>query len=180
LKSLLLDKRVDASDLLVSHSANSCFRVSKNIEVEFLPITHSIPQAFVVVVRTPSGSVVYANDFKIDDSPVLGNVFDASVFENVKDCKVLIIDSLYAGVPGSSGSEQLARKMLFDALLRKSYEGKNVLVTTFSSHIGRLKTLIDLAGKLNRQPVLVGRSLLKYVEAAKSAGVADLLMVLSL
>ncbi|MCC7574729.1 MBL fold metallo-hydrolase [Candidatus Woesearchaeota archaeon] len=175
LKSLLLDKKVDASDFLVSHDANSCFRVSKNIEVEFLPITHSIPQAFVVVVRTPSGSVVYANDFKVDDSPVVGDVFDASVFSRVKDCRVLIIDSLYAGIPGTSGSEQLARKMLFDALLRKSYDDNNILITTFSSHIGRLKTLVELAKKMNRQPVLVGRSLLKYVEAAKSAGVADLL-----
>lgn len=175
LKSLLDDKRVKFDNLLNKVSLNSRFRVSKNIEVEFLHITHSIPDAAVIVVKTPSGSVVYANDFKIDDAPNLGDKFDSSLFSKVKDCKVLIIDSLYAGVPGFSGSEQLAREMLFDALLRKSYKGKNVLVTTFSSHIGRLKTLIELAKKLKRQPVLIGRSLLKYVEAAKSAGVADLL-----
>ncbi|MFP4567621.1 MAG: MBL fold metallo-hydrolase [Candidatus Woesearchaeota archaeon] len=175
LKSLLDDKKVDALNLLKSHSANAPFRVSKNIEIEFLSITHSIPQAFVIVVRTPSGSVVYANDFKIDTTPTLGDVFDKVPFEKVRDCKVLIIDSLYAGVPGTSGSEDLARHLLHDALLRKSYSGKNILVTTFSSHIARVKTLVELARSMKRQPVLIGRSLLKYVEAARSAGVADLL-----
>ena len=175
LRSLLSDKRVDALDLIESHLPGSKFRVSKNIEVEFLHITHSIPQAVVIVIHTPSGSVVYANDFKIDDAPVIGDVFDPDVFKKVKDCKALIIDSLYAGAPGTSGSEHLAKEMLFDALLRKSYDGRNILVTTFSSHIARIKTLVELARKLNRQPVLIGRSLLKYVEAAKSAGVADLL-----
>ena len=175
LKSLLLDKRISADDLLEVHEPNKPFRVSKNLEVEFLPITHSIPQAFVVVIKTPGGSVVYANDFKIDSNPLLGSVFDPVPFRNVKDCKALIIDSLYAGAPGDSGSEQLAKHLLHEALLRKSYEGKNILVTTFSSHIARVKTLIELARALNRKPVLIGRSLLKYVEAARSAGVADLL-----
>ncbi len=175
LKSLLSDKKVDASDLLVSHSVNSRFRISKNLEVEFIHITHSVPQSVVVVVHTPSGSVVYANDFKIDEAPGLGDDFDPSLFEKINDCKVLIVDSLYAGVPGSSGSEALAKDLLFGALLRKSYEGKNIFVTTFSSHISRLITLVELAKKLNRKPVLIGRSLLKYVEAAKAAGVANLL-----
>lgn len=175
LRSLLSDKRAGGLDLVESHLVGSKFRVSKNLEVEFLHITHSIPQAVVVVIHTPSGSVVYANDFKIDNNPVIGSTFKPEVFRKIGDCKVLIIDSLYAGVPGSSGSEHLAKEMLFDALLRKSYDGKNILVTTFSSHIARVKTLVELARKLNRKPVLIGRSLLKYVEAAKSAGVADLL-----
>jgi ribonuclease J len=175
LRSLLADKRVGGLDLVESHPAGSRFHVSKNIEVEFLHITHSIPQAVVIVIHTPSGSVVYANDFKIDNSPVIGGVFDPEIFRKVKDCKALIIDSLYAGAPGTSGSEHLAKEMLFDALLRKSYDGCNILVTTFSSHIARIKTLIELSRSLNRQPVLIGRSLLKYVEAAKNAGVADLL-----
>jgi ribonuclease J len=175
LKSLLSDKKVSASDLLESHNSNDRFRVSKNIEVEFLPITHSIPHAVVIVVHTPSGSVVYANDFKIDSSPVIGSSFDSDKFRSLKGSKALIIDSLYAGAKGNSGSESLAKSMLFDALLRKSYKGNNIIVTTFSSHIARLKTLVELSKVLKRQPVLIGRSLLKYVEAAKSAGVADLL-----
>jgi ribonuclease J len=175
LRSLLADKRIDASSLLEIRKANTRFRVSKNLEIEFLSITHSIPDAVAIVVHTPVGSVVYVNDFKIDDSPLIGSVFNPELFEKVDDCKVLILDSLYAGVPGTSGSEALAKKMLFDALLRKSYDGKNILVTTFSSHIARLKVLIELAKVLKRQPVLIGRSLLKYVEAAKSAGVTDLL-----
>ncbi len=175
LKALLADKRINPTDLVESHKPKSRFRVSKNIEIEFLHITHSIPQAVVIVVHTPDGSVAYANDFKIDAHPVIGPSFDPEIFKHVSGCKVLIIDSLYAGAKGQSGSESLAKSLLFDSLLRKSYKGNNIIVTTFSSHIARLKTLVELSKILKRQPVLIGRSLLKYVEAAKSAGVADLL-----
>jgi mRNA degradation ribonuclease J1/J2 len=80
-----------------------------------------------------------------------------------------IVDSLYAWDDRKTPSESVAREMLKDALLGFDSKGKAVIVTTFSSHIARLKSIIDFGRKLNRKIVFLGRSLAKYVEEEKQA-----------
>lgn len=172
LKALLKDKR-KRFDNLQKHPENCKFKVSKNLQIQFINVTHSTPQTVVIVVHTPKGSVVYANDFKLDNVPVMGSKPNYEAFEKLTNVKALIMDSLYALDPRKTPSESIAREMIRDVLLGVNSEGKNIVVTTFSSHIARIKTIIEIAESLKRKPVIIGRSLAKYLDAAKAANIAD-------
>jgi len=173
LKALLADKKKTSTVDLVAHPENSKFKISKNLKIEFIHVTHSTPHTVIVVVHTPEGAVVYANDFKLDNAPVLGPKPNYEAMKKLKNVKALILDSLYALDPRKTPSESIAREMLRDVLLGTTSEGNNIIVTTFSSHIARLKMIVELAKSLGRTPVFVGRSLAKYIDAAKAAGIVD-------
>lgn len=176
LSTILKDEKISLRNKLVSHPVDSRFKVSSKITVEFINITHSVPQTVVIAVHTPYGTVVYANDFKLDNAPVLG---DKPNFKRLKQLgqegvKALILDSLYANTAMKTPSENIAKEMLKDVMLGVNSEGKAVVVTTFSSHIARLKSISELGTKLRRRTVFIGRSLSKYILAAKDAGIIDL------
>lgn len=173
LKALLRDKKASAYSELIAHPENSKFKVSKNLKVEFIHVTHSTPHTVIIVVHTPDGCVVYANDFKLDNAPVLGKKPNYEAMQALTNVRALIMDSLYAPDPRKTPSESIAREMLRDVLLGTSSNGKNIIITTFSGHIARLKTIVELAQTLKRKPVFIGRSLSKYVDAAKAAEIID-------
>jgi len=173
LRALLADKRKNIDSQLIMHPENCTFVVSKNLKVEFIHITHSIPQAVLIAIHTPEGVVVYANDFKLDNNPLMGEKPNYDAMRKLKNVKALIVDSLYSLDPRKTPSESIAREMLRDVLLGTTSQGKNIIVTTFSSHIARINTLVDLSKTLKRKPVFIGRSLAKYLDAAKVAGIAD-------
>ncbi|MFT4282887.1 MAG: MBL fold metallo-hydrolase RNA specificity domain-containing protein [Candidatus Woesearchaeota archaeon] len=172
IRAILKDKRKKDLDLRV-RKENETFKVSKNIKVQFINITHSTPQTVVIVVHTPDGCVVYANDFKLDKNPLLGKIPNYEALRNLKNVKALIMDSLYALEDGNTPSESVAKKKIKEAISSKSFDGKSVIATTFSSHIVRLKTLVEIAKDMGRRPVFVGRSLSKYLDAAKAAGIVN-------
>jgi ribonuclease J len=169
LKQILKDDKLALKNKLVVHNTNSKFKVSKNITVEFINMTHSVPQTVMIAVHTKEGTVLYANDFKFDSAPVLG---DKPNFKRLKELKVkaLILDSLYSPEAKKTPSESIAREMLKDVLLGVDSEGHTVIITTFSSHIARLKSIIEIGKKLNRKIVFLGRSLNKYTTAAENIG----------
>jgi ribonuclease J len=175
LKEILQNEHMHLRNRLIDHPVNSTFKVSDKITVEFVNITHSVPQTVVIVVHTPYGAVMYANDFKLDNAPVLGDKPNFKRLEEVgrKGVKALIVDSLYASTSMKTPSESIAREMLKDVLLGVNSKGKLVVVTTFSSHIARLSTIVSLGTKLKRRIIFVGRSFNKYLGAAKRAGIAD-------
>ncbi len=173
LKALLKDKKQSLKSDLISHKENSKFKISKNLSVEFISVTHSTPQTVIIVVHTPEGCVVYANDFKLDNAPIMGSKPNYKAMQELKNVKGLILDSLYALDPRKTPSESIAREMMRDVLLGVSSNNQNIVVTTFSSHIVRLKTIVELAESLKRKPVFVGRSLSKYLDAAKNAGIIN-------
>ncbi len=175
LSSVVQNEKISLRNNLVSHPVNSKFKVSDKITVEFVNVTHSVPQTVIIAVHTPYGTVVYANDFKLDNAPTLGDKpnFKRLAELGQKGVKVLIVDSLYANTPMKTPSESIAKEMLKDVLLGVNSKGKAVIVTTFSSHIARLKSIVELARKLKRRPVFIGRSLDKYISAAQRAGIID-------
>jgi ribonuclease J len=175
LSSVIHNEKISLRNNLVPHPVNSKFKVSNKITVEFINITHSVPETVVIAVHTPYGTVVYANDFKLDNAPTLGDKPNYKRLEELgqKGVKVLIVDSLYADTPMKTPSESIAKEMLKDVLLGVNSKGKAVIVTTFSSHIARLKSIVELARKLKRRPVFIGRSLDKYISAAQRAGIID-------
>ncbi len=154
---------------------NSKYALSDNITVEFVHITHSTPQTVLIVLHTPYGHVVYANDFKLDNNPVLGKPPNFKRLEQLgqEGIACLLIDSLYTKEAKKTPSENIAREMLRDVLLSTDNKGKAVIVSTFSSHIARLKSIVEFGKKMNRKIIFAGRSLNKYVEAAQEIGIVD-------
>ncbi|MFA6073616.1 MAG: MBL fold metallo-hydrolase RNA specificity domain-containing protein [Candidatus Woesearchaeota archaeon] len=172
LKVLIEEKRKRLPEL-ISHPENSTFRVSKHLSVEFIHVTHSTPQSVIVVIHTPVGCVVYANDFKLDDTPTLGEKTNIAALKKLKNVKALIMNSLYAQKKGRTLSEADANRRLEEVLFSEDYTGRNIIATTFSSHIARLRTLSSLAKMMGRKPVFIGRSMAKYLDAAKEVKLAD-------
>ena len=156
---------------VIPHPVNGTFKLTRNIEIEFIHMTHSIPDTVCVVVHSKYGSVIYINDFKFDRTPTLGPKTNMRRLEQLKGIKCLIIDSLYAHKTEKTPSEKIAEQMLFDELLKTNTKGKTMVITTFSSHISRLRSIVKLGKKLNREVVFLGRSLDKYVTASENAKV---------
>ncbi|MGV8150410.1 MAG: MBL fold metallo-hydrolase RNA specificity domain-containing protein [Candidatus Woesearchaeota archaeon] len=173
LKVLLEDKEIRLKNKLVSHEVNSVFKVSNNIKIEFISITHSVVHAAMIVIHTKYGQIVYANDFKLDNQPTLGNKSNISRMQQLDNVKVMIIDSLYANRPVKTPSESVAKELLREVMISTTSKGKAMVVSTFSSHLARLKSIIEFAKQLNRKPVFLGRSLEKYIRAGENCGVID-------
>ena len=170
LRTLINDENVKIKNELKEIQPNSFFSIkgSNNCKAEFINITHSTLQTSMMALHTPEGVVLYANDFKFDNSPQLGKKPNYEALRRVakEGVKALIVESLYASEERKTPSEKVARSLLEDVLLTTDNENAAIIVTTFSSHIARLKSIVDMGKKLNRKIVFVGRSLNKYVTAS--------------
>ena len=175
IKSILKEDRINLKNEIKTVNVNSSYNVSDNIKIEFIHITHSIPQSALVAVHTKYGVIVYANDFKLDLHPTLGKKPNFKRMEEISKENVLalIVESTYASDQKKMSSEQVAKEMLRDVLLGTGNKDNLIIVTTFSSHIARLKAIIEFGKKLNRKILFLGRSLAKYVNAAEKIGIVD-------
>lgn len=179
--SLLKDGRIVLKNKLKEIKPDTSFYVQgksgKKYLVEFINTTHSTPQTTLIALHTSKGVVLYANDFKLDDNPVLGNKPNYEKFKQLGKNGVLalIIDSLYSGTNRKTPSEKIARHLLEEVMFSLDNKNSGMLVTTFSSHIARLKSIVEFGNRLNREIVFLGRSLNKYSFAAKDVGIAPFL-----
>ena|SRR3989344_302844 len=172
IKSILKDEKIFLKNKLRTIHPNSfCYVQGKNkkYKIDFINITHSTIQCAMVALHTDEGIVLYANDYKLDNTPILGQKPNyEKLMEIAKEgIKVLIVDSLYSGDERKTASEKIARNLLEEVLLGTKNKNSGLIVTTFSSHIARLKSITEFGKKLNRKVVFLGRSLNKYVAAAK-------------
>ena len=171
LKTLLNDENIHLKNKLVTIHPNSCYNIqgkNKKYKVDFINITHSTIQTSMLALHTDEGIVLYANDFKFDNTPIVGQKPNYEKLAEIakQGVKVLIVDSLYSGDERKTASEKVARSLLEDVLLTTDNKNSALFVTTFSSHIARLKSIVDFSKQLNREPIFLGRSLNKYVSAA--------------
>ena len=139
-------------------------------KVSYVPISHSIPESAGLIIDSPEGRVLHSGDFKIDETPVVGDAFNRALWEEVsKDgVKALVCDStnVFSTAPGRS------ENTIGDAIAEMMSEAKGTVVaTTFASNIARLQTLAMAAQKANRSVVLLGRSMRRMVEAATETGI---------
>ncbi len=169
LRSILHDEKMKLPNKLIAQNLNSSYKLTEKITIEFVNITHSILHTAVVVVHTPYGKIMYVNDFKLDDHPVVGKKPNYARLEAIgkEGVDLMIMNCLYAHAHRKCPSESVARQMLKDVMLGVNSKGKGMIVTTFSSHLARLKSIVDMGKKLNRKIVFIGRSLEKYVTAAE-------------
>lgn len=140
--------------------------------VQFVPVSHSIPESSALVIDTPAGRIVHTGDFKLDGNPVVGEAFNPQVWHEVAregaGVKVLVCDStnVFSPLPGRSETT-LAVPL---AELIAAQEGM-VAATTFASNVARLKTLAEAATAAGRQVCLLGRAMKRMVAAAVETGV---------
>ncbi len=139
-------------------------------EVEFIHVNHSIPDAVGLAIKCDGGTVVHTGDFKIDTTPIDGDVIDIARFAELGKQGVLCMmaDSTNAERPGFTESESKVGAS-FELLFRKA-EDRRIIVATFASNIHRVQQIIDVAEKMGRKVALSGRSLENVVAIGAELG----------
>jgi ribonuclease J len=138
-------------------------------EIDFINVSHSIPESNALAIRTPAGTVVHTGDWKIDPTPIIGGPTDTAKLTALGDAGVLALvgDSTNAVREGKSPSEADVAKTLAE-LIRTA--PRRVAVTTFASHVGRLRAVADAARAAEREVVVVGRAMERVVQVARETG----------
>ncbi len=162
---------------LVKMDPGDTMRIGDQSELEFVNVTHSIIDAINPVLHTPEGAIVYGLDKRIDHTPVIGDPIDMKRFREIgregNGVLCYIEDCTNAGKKGRTPSEAVARRHLKDVMQSiEDYDG-GIVATTFSSHIARVKSLVEFADDIGRKPVLLGRSMEKYSGTAERLGFVE-------
>src|SRR3984885_10376987 len=141
-------------------------------EIDFINVAPSIPESNALAIRSPAGTVLHTGDWKIDPAPLLGAPTDAAKLTALGDAGVLALigDSTNAVREGRSPSESDVAKTLAE-LIRTA--PRRVAVTTFASHVGRLRAVADAARAAEREVVVVGRAMERVVQVARETGHLD-------
>ena len=151
---------------IITQDCNSRFKINKDITIEFIYVTHSIPHTVMICVETKEGRFLYTNDYKFDDAPVIGPKSNIKRLEELSPFKAIIVDSTRAVFPGTTKTEVEVREMLFNEVEKINNDARSIFILTFSSQLQRLKTIKDVAKRVGREAVFLGRSLAKYIYAA--------------
>lgn len=140
------------------------------MNVKFIHVNHSIPDAVAFAIDTPAGTIVHTGDFKIDCTPITGDMIDLSSFAKVGDKGVLALlaESTNAERPGYTRTERLVSESL-DSLF-KSAENYRIIIATFASNVNRVQQIINCAEKYGRKVAFSGRSMVNYMDVAKKLG----------
>lgn len=140
-----------------------------SFKVEFIRVNHSIPDAVAMAIHTPLGVVLHTGDFKIDQTPVDGQVTQFSKLAELGNQGVLMLlaDSTNVERPGYTPSEKIVGKT-FDEEFR--YAKSRIIVATFSSNVHRIQQVVESAVRYNRKVAIIGRSMVNVVNIAMELG----------
>ena len=138
-------------------------------KLEFMRVNHSIPDAIGMAIHTPVGLIIHTGDFKIDQTPVDGQVMELNRFAEYGDQGVLLMmaDSTNAERPGYTQSEKFVGET-FDNEFR--YAKNRIIVATFSSNVHRIQQICDTAVKFKRKVAVMGRSMVNVVNISLEMG----------
>ncbi|MGI9167838.1 MAG: ribonuclease J [Pyrinomonadaceae bacterium] len=141
--------------------------------VEFIRVSHSLVDCFSLAIKTPVGTIIHTGDYKVDETPVIGEPIDLRSFRRYGQEGVLALlsDSTNATVPGRTPSER-AVIPAFEEIFAEA-PGR-LIVAAFASSIHRLQIVLDIAQQFNRKVCVLGRSMLKNVEIADRLGYLDI------
>jgi ribonuclease J len=139
--------------------------------VQFVPVAHSIPESAALIIDTPAGRIVHSGDFKLDETPLVGEGWNPDLFREIaaeRPVKALMCDStnVFSLHPGRS--ESTLREPIRELIAGAS---GMVVATTFASNVARLRTLAEAAQAAGRSICLLGRAMKKMVAAAHESGV---------
>ena len=138
--------------------------------VHFLPVSHSIPESSGLVIDTEAGRVVHTGDFKLDETPMVGEPFDPALWSEVAKpgVRALVCDSTNVFSRHVGRSEATVGAEI-ETLVREA--GQMVVATTFASNVARVKTLAEAGVRAGRSVCLLGRAMRRMIEAAVETGV---------
>ena len=145
-----------------------------NMDIEFIKMNHSIPDAYSIAVHTDQGIIFHTGDFKVDLTPIDGDVMDMHRICELSQKGVLLMlaDSTNVSKPGYSMSERTVGTGL-DDLFRKGCDSR-IIVATFASNIHRLQQIVNMAAKFGRKVAVSGRSMVNVVGVAKELGYLEI------
>ncbi len=137
--------------------------------IEPIQVSHSIPDSFALAIRTPAGNVIHTGDFKFDQTPVDGRLFDVAKMARISEEGILALVSDTTNVerPGFVPSERIVGQT-FERIIREA-EGR-VIIASFASQIHRMQMAVDSSVKLGRKVATIGRSMSQNFEMAQSLG----------
>lgn len=141
-----------------------CFRI------EFIKTNHSIADASALAIYSPAGIVIHTGDFKVDYTPVFGDVIDLQRFAEIgkKGVLALMCDSTNAERPGFTNSEKTVGRT-FDNIFAE-HKDTRIIIATFASNVDRVQQIIDSACKYKRKVVVEGRSMVNIIQTAMELG----------
>ena len=165
LKEYGLDKKVKMHEV----TAGSVVKFGR-LSVEFIHVNHSIPDSVALAIRTPVGTIVHTGDFKIDCTPITGDMMDLARLGEIgsKGVLALLCDSTNVERPGFTASERVVGDS-FAALFRKA-EKKRIIIATFSSNLNRIQQILEAAAREKRKVAISGRSMINFVRIATELG----------
>ncbi|MCE4224185.1 ribonuclease J [Methylobacterium sp. C25] len=141
-------------------------------EIEFVPVSHSIPESNAIAIRTEHGLVLHTGDWKLDDTPVAGDITSPDAFRALGDEGILAIicDSTNVVREGRSPSEAEVAATLKRLIEEAPHR---VAVTTFASNVARIRAVAEAAQACGRQVLAVGRAMDRVIDVAKECGYLD-------
>ena len=141
--------------------------------VQFLPVSHSIPESSALVIDTPAGRVYHSGDFKIDPAPVVGEAWSDEVVAGVakeRPVRALMCDSTNVFSPNEGRSESGLAEPISQLIAQ---QGGMMVATTFASNVARLKTLAEAGRAAGRSVCLLGRAMKRMSSVAQQAEVVE-------
>ena len=144
------------------------------MSIKFIHVNHSIPDSVAFAIDTPAGTIVHTGDFKIDCTPITGEMIDLSSIARVGDSGVLALlaESTNAMRAGYTPTEMLVSESL-DNLFKKA-EKYRIIIATFASNVNRVQQIINCAEKYGRKVAFSGRSMVNYMDVAQKLGYLSL------
>ena len=144
-------------------------------EVEFIPVTHSVPSSMAIAFHTPQGVILHSGDFKLDLQPIDGRRTDLARMGQLaatQGIRLLLSDSTNAEEPGFTESESSVGVVLRRVFAAET--GKRLVVACFASHMHRVQQIIDAAVANGRKVATLGRSMGKNVELGMRLGILSI------
>ncbi len=150
-------------------NAGECVKVGE-IEVEFIHVNHSIADACALAIKTPLGTIVHTGDFKLDPTPIDGEMMDIVRLGELgrEGVMMLLCESTNAERAGHTPSEKNVGASL--EYIFSTHPQKRVIIATFSSNVHRVQQIIDTSARHKRKVAITGRSMLNIVSAATELG----------
>ncbi len=163
------EQKFGVNNKLFALKSGQRYTLSQTLTLEFVRMQHSIIDTVMAVLHTPHGAIVYALDFKLDRTPVIGDPPDFARLRQIgkEGVVALIVECTNIDRPGRCPSERIARDLVRDTITSYEDDKNAILVSTFSSHISRVKTIAECAHEIGRKPVLLGRSMERYSVTAE-------------
>lgn len=143
------------------------------MDIEFINVNHSIPDAAALAIHSPAGTIVHTGDFKIDCTPSRGEMINLARFAELgkEGVLALLADSTNAERPGYTSTEKKIDES-FERLFIKAKD-KRIIIATFASNIGRIQQIINCATNYGKKVAFSGRSMLNYVTIAQQMNYLD-------